>query len=130
MHKSRLLYILIVSIFVLIPGGCAQGTPKEYTTPTQPIDIKAGEQFMITLDSNPTTGYSWEASFDKNMLDQVNSDYKQDQSKPGIVGVGGKHTFIFKGLKTGSTQIKLLYKRPWEQQSADAKTSIFNVTIK
>ena len=115
---------------ILLALGCAPSVVKEYTSSNQPIEVKIGEQFTITLDSNPTTGYKWEASFDQSSLKLVKREYKQDASKPGMVGVGGKEHFIFEGIKAGDAQIKLTYKRPWEQQPADAKVMTFTVKIK
>ncbi len=126
----RVLIVALVVVGLLLATGCTPGGVKEYTSPNQPIEVNVGEQFMIYLDSNPTTGYKWEASFDQTSLKLVKSEFKQDTSKPGMVGVGGKEQFVFQGLKAGDTQIKLTYKRPWEQQSADAKVLTFTVNVK
>ncbi|MFC1905594.1 protease inhibitor I42 family protein, partial [Chloroflexota bacterium] len=67
--------------------------------------------------------------FDQNMLKLVNSKFEQNASKPGMVGVGGKERFTFQGLKAGDTEVKLTYKRPWEQQSDDAKLMTFTVKV-
>jgi inhibitor of cysteine peptidase len=120
---------MMLLVGILLALGCAAGGVKEYTSSDQPIEVKVGNQFMITLDSNPTTGYKWEANFDQDMLKLVKSEFKQDTSRPGMVGVGGKEYFTFMGVKSGDTQIKLTYKRPWEQQTADAKLVTFAVTV-
>jgi inhibitor of cysteine peptidase len=127
---SRILVVTLMAAVLLLSAGCTGSAVKEYTSPNQPIEVTAGEQFMIYLESNPTTGYKWEASFDTAFLKLVKSEYKQNESKPGMVGVGGIEQFLFQGLKAGDTQIKLTYKRPWEQQSADAKVLTFTVKVK
>jgi inhibitor of cysteine peptidase len=115
-------------ILILLLAGCASGAPKEFTSPEQTISVQVGEQFVITLDSNPTTGYNWEANFDQGFLKLVKSEYKPKDKPEAMVGAGGKQQFIFEALKKGDTQVKLTYKRPWEQQAADTKT--FSVSIK
>lgn len=130
MATLRTLILTLVVISVLLVAGCAPGGTKEYTSPSQPIEVKIGESFMITLESNPTTGYKWESGFDQNLLKLMKSEFKQDASKPGMVGVGGREQFTFAGLKAGDAQVKMTYKRPWEQQSADAKVLTFTVKIK
>lgn len=127
---SKVWSVAVALAVALVVTGCAAGGIKEYTSPSQPIEVKVGESFMLTLESNPTTGYKWEAGFDQSLLKLVKSEFKQDASKPGMVGVGGKEQFTFEGLKGGDAQVKLTYKRPWEPQSADAKVLTFTVKIK
>jgi inhibitor of cysteine peptidase len=130
MALLRTLMVTMVVAGLLLSSGCAGSGVKEYTSPNQPIEATVGEQFAIYLDSNPTTGYKWEASFDQAALKLVKNEYKQNEAKPGMVGVGGIEQFMFQTLKAGDTQIKLTYKRPWEQQSTDAKVQTFTVKIK
>ena len=124
------LIVTLVLAGLVLCAGCTGSAVKEYSSPNQPIEVTIGEQFIIYLESNPTTGYKWEASFDTEFLKLVKSEYKQNESKPGMVGVCGIEQFLFQGLKAGDTQIKLTYKRPWEQQSADAKVLTFTVKVK
>ncbi len=126
------LVALVVSL-LLVAGslmGCVSQSAqtKEYTDPSQAIEISVGSQFIIVLESNPTTGYKWEASFDSNLIKLVKSDYKQAEAKPDMVGVGGKEYFTFEGLKKGDTKVTLDYQRSWEQGSVDQK--VFNVSVK
>lgn len=117
----------------LVMAGCAGKTAtsqiKQYTEATTSIQAAAGEQFEIDLESNPTTGYSWEKNelYDKGMLEMTQSKYSP--SLPQKIGSGGVQQYIFKALKAGSTQIKMVYKRSWESTTSD-KTLTFNVTIK
>ena len=130
MNKLKIVAILLAFVVFLF-AGCSLATPttpKEYISSAQTIGVKVGEQFTITLESNPTTGYKWESNFDQNLLNLVKSEYKADPQAQGRVGAGGKEQFIFEGLKAGEAQIKMTYKRAWEQQ-AD-KTDTFTVLIK
>jgi len=129
MTRLSILLVTLVVLGTLLVAGCAPGGTKEYNSPSQPIEAKVGESFMITLESNPTTGYKWEASFDQNLLKLVKSEYKRDESKAGLVGAGGKEYFIFQGVKSGDAQIKMTYKRSWEQSASD-KVLTFTVKIK
>jgi predicted secreted protein len=40
------------------------------------ISVRAGESFHIFLDSNPSTGYSWEADYEKKDLVLENRTYQ------------------------------------------------------
>ena len=119
---------LVVAVFLLAGCSPAISTPKEYTSSAQAIEVKVGEQFMITLESNPTTGYQWESSFDQNFIKLVKSEYIADPETQGLVGAGGVEQFVFEGLKAGDTQIEMTYKRSWEQEADETDT--FTVLIK
>ena len=126
------LLALVISLVLLIglSSGCSSQAQqmREYTDPAQGIEATAGSQFVIVLESNPTTGFKWEASFNTSLLKLAKSEYKQTETKPGLVGGGGKEYFTFEGLKKGSDKITMTYKRSWEQGSANQK--VFNVVIK
>ena len=67
----------------------------------------------IELDENPTTGYRWEFFTDDEILLLVEDNYTT-QSQEGIVGAGGKRTFVFEVLKDEDTTIDFYYRRSWE----------------
>ena len=92
------------------------------------INTTVNQEFTIALDSNPTTGYSWEASYDGNILSLVKKEYKQKETMPGMVGVGGTQYYQFQALKTGETEITVTYKRSWKTGYYEQK--VFTVDIK
>jgi len=126
------LVALVISLLLIIGGlvSCTSQSQqsREYTNPSQAIEVAVGGQFAIVLESNPTTGYEWEASYDNNLLKLVKSDYQQGETKQGVVGAGGKQYFTFEGLKKGDAQVTLVYKRSFEEGSAEQK--VFNVSVK
>ncbi|UCE36942.1 MAG: protease inhibitor I42 family protein [Thermoplasmata archaeon] len=89
------------------------------------IEIACSEEFTITLDSNPTTGYVWKAEFDGNYIELLGKTFEQRSSG---IGSGGKENFQFKGVKDGETSIKMICKRTWEDEPI--KTKSFLVSIK
>jgi predicted secreted protein len=44
------------------------------------------------------------------------------------MGASGTDTFVFKGMSTGTTLIKMLYKRSWENNSVAEKNFVVNIT--
>jgi len=101
---------------------------KQYSESAQPVEAKVGDEFTIFLDANPSTGYTWEADFDSELLQLVASEFRQGAAPRGMVGVGGEQRFTFRGLKAGTTDVTFTYKRPWEQEVA--KRIVFTVCIK
>ena len=61
------------------------------------------------------------------MLELVKWNY-EEQAQEGVVGAGGIEYFRFKALKTGQTEITLVYQRPWEEEILEQK--VFTVYVK
>ncbi|KYC54222.1 MAG: Chagasin family peptidase inhibitor I42 [Candidatus Methanofastidiosum methylothiophilum] len=102
---------------------------KIYTEGTQgAINVKKGDTFKITLKSNPTTGYQWNADFDETLIQLVDTSYKADE--PQLMGSGGTEIFEFKAIGSNSnTTIKFAYARAWESVPPIDEKS-FNIKIK
>ena len=86
-------------------------------------------KFVVTLPSNPTTGYQWVVTkYDQKRLTLVKSKYIAPQTK--LIGAGGNMTFTFKRNKGVSypkaTQMKFAYKRSWDPKSETLKTVTIN----
>ena len=74
---------------------------------------------ILTLESNPTTGFSWTKAdkADKDILKLEKNDYIQNANPNGLVGVGGKTVIVYKALKKGKAKIDLTYMQPWNPDS-------------
>ena len=70
------------------------------------------KEFSIILDSNPTTGYSWVPLFDKNFLELRDRSIKMNSKK---FGSSSKEMFKFNPIKSGITNLTMIYKRVWEK---------------
>jgi len=97
------------------------------------LNVAVGENVVITLDENPTTGYVWAVEGQPELLVLQSSDYVSDAppnkpDRPMIVGAGGKHTFTFVAQKSGTTTLKLKHWRSWEGNASIVDT--FSVTVK
>lgn len=124
---KKFMVIVITSVLaVSLIAGCAGITT--YTDPAQAISTGVDQEFVIALDSNPTTGYNWEAIYDESMLSLEREEYNPDEEEPGLVGAGGTQYYRFKALKTGSTEINLTYLRSWEEEYIDRKVFTVDIT--
>ena len=111
--------VVVMSFFLALAlfSGC--GTNEAIITDSgngRQITVKTGDVVTVSLDSNPTTGYSWQViEIDNTVLIQDGDpEYKQDAGSAGLVGAGGTETFRFKATGSGETSLKLGYRRPWE----------------
>lgn len=103
-------------VFALFSGCGANGTSLTEADNGKTINLQPGETLTLTLESNPTTGYSWQVmELDNAVLTQEGDPkYKQSSGAEGLVGAGGTETFRFKTIGSGETSLSLGYMRPWE----------------
>jgi inhibitor of cysteine peptidase len=126
MKKFGMLVLAATLIITCLVAGCSSEA-MTYIDQEKAISIGVDEEFVIALDSNPTTGYNWEASYDDTMLSLDYEEYSSEKCE-GLVGAGGTQYFAFKALKAGETRIETVYKRSWEDESIDQRE--FTVTIR
>jgi len=105
-----------------------QVTPVLISAPISEVDKEVKDMpfavnivkdaFTIILDTNPSTGYSWD--FKVSNEDQVDF-LSQDLIMPADVmpGMGGKATFTFKALEDGVSTIKFKYGQSWDESTAE-----------
>lgn len=89
---------------------------------------RAGDQLVVVLEGNPTTGYTWAVeAMDENILQQVDdADFFPDSD---AIGAGGKLVLHFRAMAMGQTALRLVYHRPWEEDVEPLKTFEVNITV-
>lgn len=100
--------------------------------PAKLVEAKVGEEFVIVLDSNPTTGYGWRIAgkLDESMIKVVEIGHQRAKADPGLVGMGGKDVWTLQGLREGETAVPFEYVRPWEKDVPPVKKVIFTIMIR
>ena len=80
------------------------------------IELKKGQLLVITLEANPTTGYTWEVAepLDERAIRQVGEIEFVPESD--LIGAGGVQIIRSEGVGADQTTIKLVYHRPWETE--------------
>lgn len=128
-RKWHLTLVLGVSLLLFnLVAGCTVQQPEEYSNAGQEIEIGVGDRFIVALESNPTTGYQWEADFDESFLELVLDEFEPGEAEEGMVGAGGEQKLTFEGLKAGGTELTLTYKRSWEEDFAEQKVFVVSIT--
>ena len=91
--------------------------------------MKVGQALVISLESNPTTGYAWEVvDFEEGALEQDGEPEFKADSK--LVGAGGAQTFRFKAAEAGEIELKLLHHRSWEEDVEPLDTFTVQVVVR
>ena len=105
---ARLAAALLAAALLL--AGCGGSSTERFEDPSS-IEVDAGTEFEVVLDSNPTTGYEWRLAEepDAAVVEYVGSEYAQDPDSEGLDGAGGQETLTFKAGDAGSTTIELEY---------------------
>ena len=86
------------------------------------ITGEAGKNIKLSLESNPTTGYSWMIKNLPDGLIFVVGEYQQSKDCPrGAVGCGGEQVLHFIGEKRGESRLKLIYGQPFNPPSWQEK---------
>jgi inhibitor of cysteine peptidase len=110
--------LVFASCFLPLTALCENGSFE--------MGVRNNSEFKISLESNPSTGYKWEAKFDGNFLKLEGDTFNRPSD--ARIGQGGTQTFVFLPVKAGETTIEFLYKRPWEKETA--KTKQYKIRIK
>ena len=90
-----------------------------------------GKNLKITLNSNPSTGYTWELKhYDTKFLKFNGKEYIK--SKSGLIGSPGQERFNFtvlplQPLEIQHTKITLYHSRQWEHNTGEEINIIVNV---
>jgi inhibitor of cysteine peptidase len=116
----KLVLFLCLALGALLTVGAAE---------SKPIKVTVGQEFKISLQSNPTTGYRWQFAKapDEKILKLLREDYEHPNSN--LAGAGGKQIWTFKALAYGKTTLELNYIRSWETNSPPAQSTNFVVYV-
>ncbi len=121
---------IAVAVALSVTAGGRGARPAEFIAADTAIDVKPGQEFTITLDSNATTGYSWKlaADLDGKVIELLGSRYVEPASN--ALGAAGKEVWSYRAAGAGKATIVLAYAQPWDTTSAPAQTAEFSVTVK
>ncbi len=94
--------------------------------------LKKGEVLSLSLESNPSTGYSWFATISNSavLVQMGDPQYQQPVSSTPLIGAAGIQIFFFQAVETGSTNLKLDYMRSFESNVAPENTLTIAVEVK
>jgi predicted secreted protein len=92
--------------------------------------LKHGEHAILTLNSNPSTGYSWHVKSEHKILEIKDKRYRQHAPHaPKIVGAPGFQSMRIHTKEKGNEKLHLIYKRAWCADSENDKQMTLNVEV-
>lgn len=146
----KLLFILLLAALIL--SACSQtsrspATPRpqatftprpdrptpsaaelELSDPTKPIEVRVGEDFTITLRTQPNPNYHWEIAqtLDSKVIEYVWKDHIPDHLN--VQNTRGRDIWRFKAVAPGETTIVLGYYRGETEETLEKFA--FGVVVK
>lgn len=128
MNRShRMIPVAALLAVVALLAACT-AKPVDLTTEDSGSSqsLKAGQEMVIRLNANPTTGYQW--ALDGPVPGQLTQVGKsQYKSESNLIGGGGTDTWTFKAAQKGKGTLKLKYWRSFEPTATPVAQ--FQVTV-
>ncbi|GAA3876315.1 hypothetical protein GCM10022227_37560 [Streptomyces sedi] len=108
---------------LLAATGCGDGGSSEearFDDPAEPVEVEAGESFVLALRENPSVGHAWtliDPEPDDSVVRADGDDFETDE--PDQVGSGGTRLLRFEAVAPGATTITLtrLYRGEHEPET-------------
>jgi inhibitor of cysteine peptidase len=128
--KTKWLAIgLVVTAFLMLTAcsSLPDQVSIDASSSGKTVNIAVGGTLTVTLDSNVTTGYSWELKEigDTDVLQKTDNKYVAPANE--AIGAGGKEVWTFKALAAGTSTLTMDYSQPWAGGQKGAK--IFSLTV-
>jgi len=120
-------FVLAVTLSGTLGYTLSRGgqTTADWSWYSPTIAAEVGDSFLLSLESNPTTGYAWQAQFDDELLELVETKFEASSE---AIGAGGIESFEFRVLKGGNSEITMVYGRSWEEGYIEEVSLSINIT--
>lgn len=110
---------LVVGLTAAVAVSLSAGQPAVELTlgPSdagRTVEARKGQEIVVVLPSNPSTGYGWEVVEVGNIIEQQGDAVYRAESIEPLAGSGGTQTFRFIVTGRGSGSLRMVYHRPWE----------------
>ncbi|WP_028240072.1 protease inhibitor I42 family protein [Stutzerimonas azotifigens] len=105
-------------------AGCSSTPPSSVALRDDsncPLDLHLGQTLILSLPSNPASGFRWavlEAA--PEVLTPLGPEVFSNPDENALIGGDGLSTWRFEVTGTGSGELVLNYKRPWEAEPVPA----------
>jgi inhibitor of cysteine peptidase len=113
-------------------GGTTVSDEAVVVTRSGTVTLQVGQELVVTLESNPTTGYEWlvDTAPDSAVLQSNGApSYEPTPVASDVVGSGGTTSLRFTATGAGTTQVVLRYKQSFEENSPDDQLVTVDVTV-
>ncbi|AMT90618.1 MULTISPECIES: protease inhibitor I42 family protein [Pseudomonas] len=122
MSPIRLFFPLALSLL----AACATQLKHNVTVEKQsecPVRLNVGQNLIISLPSNPTTGYRWAIQDSAGgVLRALSPEVYSNPEDAGVVGAAGVSTWRFQAFAAGTGRLRLTSQQPWAPEVLPVET--------
>ncbi|MHC8317976.1 protease inhibitor I42 family protein [Pseudomonas sp. LB3P31] len=108
---------LLVPLSLVLLAACSSPPKQNLTVEKQsqcPAKLHSGQNLILTLPSNPTTGYRWAIQDSAGgVLHALGPEVYSNPEDAGIVGSAGISTWRFQAFAPGNGRLRLTSQQPW-----------------
>ena len=95
-----------------------------------PQQLHVGQQLIVSLPSNPTTGYRWSIQDSAGgVLRSLGPEVYTSSDNGQLLGSGGQSTWRFQVFAPGSGRLRLTSQQPWEPEAEPAQVFDCPITV-
>jgi inhibitor of cysteine peptidase len=125
--------LLAASSLSLLAACTQQPTRHSLALDSQegcPLVMHEGQNVVLTLPSDPTTGYRWQLrEAGQPVLRSLGPEVYSNPQEAGLVGVGGQSSWRFKASQAGQGALRLVYQQPWAPEVEPINTFTCKVRV-
>ena len=126
---TRILIALLALALLAAGCGASEAVQVGPDDNGQQFELKAGQELIVTLAANPTTGYSWDVGESSEAVIRAVGE-PEFASESNLMGAGGTQTMHFEAVEAGQSTLTLVYNRPWEKDVEPIETFSIVVVVR
>ena len=123
---------LFLPLSLALLAGCASAPKQNVSVDNQsacPLQLENGQNLILTLPSNPTTGYRWAIQDSAGGVLRALSPEVYSSSESGVIGGGGQSTWRFQAFAAGQGRLRLTSQQPWEPEAEPVEIFECAITV-
>ena len=123
---------LLIPLSLALLAGCASAPKQNISVDAQsacPLQLKTGQNLILTLPRHPTTGYRWAIQDSAGGVLRALSPEVYSSRESGVIGGGGQSTWRFQAFAAGQGRLHLTSQQPWEPEAEPADTFDCAITV-
>ena len=125
---------LFTALGLALLAGCAQQPHQNVTLEKQsqcPIALRTGQTLILTLPSNPTTGYRWAIrDAAPALLHSLGPEVYSNPEDAGLVGAAGQSVWRFQAQNAGDGHLLLVSQQPWAPEVKPVQSFECAISVK
>ncbi len=130
MSLARLIPLLSLSLLSACTHQSANNTLTVEEQSDCPIQLHTGQNLIVSLPSNPTTGYRWAIQDSAGgVLRSLGPEVYHSSDNGQLLGSGGQSTWRFQAFEQGTGRLRLTSQQPWEPEAEPAQSFDCPITV-